>query len=144
MTMKIFISWSGPKSHHVAKALRNWLPDVIQSLRPWLSSADIPRGGRWGLELARELDGTKAGVICLTKHNQKSPWLLFEAGALGKALEHTLVGTYLIGMKNTDLEEGPLTQFQASVADKENTFELLSSINRALESESLAEAQLRR
>lgn len=44
--MKIFISWSGPKSGAVAKALREWLPLVVNAFEPFLSSDDIDKGTR--------------------------------------------------------------------------------------------------
>lgn len=67
--MKVFISWSGPRSKAVAEALRDWLPDVMQALKPWVSSEDIRKGKQWNLELTRELEGTHVGVICLTPEN---------------------------------------------------------------------------
>lgn len=36
--MKVFISWSGQTSHHVAQALYNWFPKVIQTIEPFLSN----------------------------------------------------------------------------------------------------------
>ena len=42
--MKVFISWSGNKSHKVAMIFREWLPSVIQSLEPYVSSEDIDKG----------------------------------------------------------------------------------------------------
>ncbi len=70
--MKVFISWSGEQSRIVAEALRDWLPDVIQAIEPFLSSHDIPKGARWGLELAHELEGTSVGIICLTSEFDRS------------------------------------------------------------------------
>src|SRR5688572_18638179 len=110
--MKVFISWSGERSKAVAVALREWLPDVIQSVHPWLSSEDIDAGLRWNDEVTRELSQTRFGIICLTAENQTAPWILFEAGALAKTIEKTHVVPYLIGLEPTDVQRGPLAQFQ--------------------------------
>ena len=50
--MKIFVSWSGDFSHAVAKALKDWLPNVIQAVEVFLSSEDIAKGSQWFHELA--------------------------------------------------------------------------------------------
>jgi hypothetical protein len=129
--MKIFISWSGARSEALANALRSWLTDVIQMLDPWISSQDIDKGRRWDFEIANELDQSNVGIICLTRENINAPWILFEAGALAKALGRSLVCPYLLDLKPTELT-GPLAQFQVTVANEEDTCKLLRTINKAL------------
>src|SRR3954469_20494730 len=83
---RVFISWSGDTSRQVAEALKDWLPEVIEGIEPWLSTQDLTAGMRWGSELASQLERTDFGVICLTPDNLQAPWILFEAGALAKAV----------------------------------------------------------
>src|SRR4051812_29919367 len=129
--MKIFISWSGVPSRAVAEALRDWLPKVIQSLRPWISSRDIPKGTRWRQRLAEELQDAKVGIICLTPTNLNENWILFEAGAMAKSLAESLVCTYLYGVRPAEII-GPLSEFQATRAEHDDTKGLLTTINSAL------------
>lgn len=131
--MKVLISWSGEPSRTVAHTLRTWLPLVIQSVKPWVSEADIKAGARWGTELSVELNDTKFGIICLTRSNQRAPWIMFEAGALAKTLEGTYVVPYLIDLNPADVEPGPLTQFQAKRATRDETWALVQTVNSASE-----------
>jgi hypothetical protein len=96
--MKVFISWSGPRSRHVARALHDWLPDIVQYVEPWMSHEDIQAGARWSPEINDQLSQTKFGIICLTPENQHKPWLAFEAGALAKTVDDAYVVPYLIDM----------------------------------------------
>lgn len=59
--MKLFISWSGDTSHELALALRDWLPDVLQSIEPWVSSEDISKGSFWLPEINNALREAKFG-----------------------------------------------------------------------------------
>ena len=127
--MKVFISWSGGRSNKVARALSEWLPSVIQAIKPWMSE-QIAKGVRWGPEMARALEETRFGIVCLTPENLTAPWILFETGALSKTIESTHVCPYLLGLKPADLQ-GPLAQFQAAKADATDTLELVKSINAA-------------
>ena len=129
--MKVFISWSGEPSRLVAEALRGWLPQVIQAVQPWMSAADVDKGARWAAEIAGQLEGTKVGILCLTPANLTAPWLLFEAGALSKTLANTYVCPYLLGLEVTDIQ-GPLAQFQATRANRDDTLRLVKTINSAL------------
>jgi transposase len=139
--MKLFISWSGEVSRLLAESLREWLPSVIQAVEPWMSGEDIGKGARWGVNLISELASTTAGIICVTPDNLDSPWVNFEAGALSRTIEATLVCPYLLGMKPTDLR-GPLVQFQAAEAEKDDTRRLIKTLNIALGDNALPDKQL--
>lgn len=141
--LKIFLSWSGERSLHVATALRDWLPFLLPSVKPWLSSTDIEKGARWATDVARELDQTSLGIICLTRENLKNPWILFEAGALSKSQSVAFVCTYLLELEPNDVGQ-PLGQFQATRATKTDTRELLGTLNRALGEDQVTDERLDR
>ena len=139
--MKVFISWSGETSKAVAETLHDWIPNVIQAVKPWISSENIDKGARWSADMAKQLGETRVGVICLTPDNLEEPWILFEAGALSKTLEQTYVCPYLFGVKPSNLK-GPLVQFQATNANKTDTQKLVLTINKALGEKALDNKQL--
>jgi hypothetical protein len=142
--MKVFISWSGEKSRAVAHTLREWLPSVIQAIEPWMSADDIDAGARWNVAINSELKEGSFGIICLTKSNQTAPWIMFEAGALAKAIDGTHVVPYLIDLPRSDIvRNSPLTQFQAKQADDEGTWQIIKAINKSMPNPLLDE-QLRR
>ena len=60
--MKVFIGWSGGASRLVAQALREWLCNIIQAIKPWMSEEDINKGAQWNSELANNLEETS--VVC--------------------------------------------------------------------------------
>ena len=93
--MNVFISWSGKSSEAVAQALTNWLPDVIQPVKPFMSRENIRKGALWRQVIAQQLRDSKFGILCLTRDNLDATWLHFEAGAIAKAVDDSLVWTYL-------------------------------------------------
>lgn len=127
--MKVFLGWSGGRSYEVAKAFEEWLPKVIQAIDPFISS-EISKGKRWGAVIADELEGTKVGIICLTKENLNENWILFEAGALSKTKDAN-VCTFLLDLKSTDIEE-PLASFQHTTFEKEDIRKLMDTINETV------------
>src|ERR1700676_413043 len=137
--MKVFLSWSGELSHKVALAFREWLPSVIQSIEPYVSSEDIDKGTRWSAEMAEQLEKSRYGIICVTKENAGKPWINFEAGALSRSIEKSTVlpfssavSPFLFDLKSSDLE-GPLTQFQYVINEQNDIRKLVSSINNKVD-----------
>ncbi|MGO9263654.1 MAG: toll/interleukin-1 receptor domain-containing protein [Candidatus Binataceae bacterium] len=130
--MEVFISWSGECSKYVAKCLHVWLKQVIQMVKPWMSSEDILAGARWNAEIAKHLSETKFGVICVTPENLNAPWLVFESGAIAKTIDDkTHVCQYLIGLHEIDPLH-PLSQFQCKPTTKEGTYDVVRSMHSAL------------
>jgi hypothetical protein len=131
--MDVFISWSGERSKYVAECLHVWLKQVIQMVKPWMSSADILAGARWNAEISRHLSETKFGVICVTPENLVSaPWLTFEAGAIAKTIDdRTFVCPYLIGLDEIDPQH-PLSQFQCKGTTEKDTYDMVRSMHSAL------------
>lgn len=135
--MRVFLSWSGDSSRQAALVLRDWIPKVIQSVAPWMSFEDIGKGKRWGGELARELDESRFGIICLTPDNLHSAWIHFEAGAVAKSiagsLEQGRVTPLLLGVQPSAMP-GPLAHFQATTFDSADFYRLMTDLNGATES----------
>src|SRR5258707_22079 len=117
--MKIFISWSGKQSLSVATALRDWLPYIFNGAELFVSSEDIRKGKRWLLEVAKELDSSNFGIVCLTRENLEAPWVIFEAGALSKSFKEASVSTLLVGGLGIADIKGPLSHFQHTIFEKE-------------------------
>ncbi|MDN3593486.1 TIR domain-containing protein [Zunongwangia endophytica] len=124
-------------SRDIAEILRQWIPGVIQAAKPYYSPDDITKGTRWNSEISKELDASKVGIICLTKDNLNSPWIMFEAGALSKNLEKSKVCPILFGIEPSDIK-GPLIQFQASKFSKKEIKRVTKMINEELSDSSLS------
>ena len=131
--MKVFISWSGTRSRAMGEALQDWLKLVFADpslVEPWVSSRDMGAGD-WREILKQRLKETDAGIVCVTREAFTPSWMLYEAGVLSKSMENEFVVPYLLDMNKDELE-GPLEQFQVSEARKEDTRNLVRTINSAL------------
>lgn len=126
--MKIFLSWSGPRSKHVASIFREWLPSVLQAIVPYFTPTDIEKGTRWSTEISGELDSCSVGLVFLTKENRHADWIMFESGALSKKLEKTRLCPVLLDFEPSDLE-APLNQFQVTPFNKEEVKKLIEVLN---------------
>lgn len=126
--MQIFISWSGEKSKQIGEAFRHWLPEVIQSVRPYFTPDDVAKGQRWAADIAESLHSSQFGLFCLTAENLTAPWLLFEAGAVSKDGRNGKVCPLLFGVDPTQLS-GPLLQFQATPYSQDEVFKFMKAVN---------------
>lgn len=127
--MRIFISWSGDLARQVAEALRDWLPVLFDGIDPWMSAADIDAGQRGLNEIEESLATAKFGIIVLTRQNQGTPWINFEAGALSRALddaEHR-VAPLIVDGRISDVT-GPIAQFQVNLMNERGIFNIVRSI----------------
>jgi DNA-binding CsgD family transcriptional regulator len=128
MSSRIFISWSGQRSHSLAVALKEWLPDVIHDVQVWVSSHTIQAGANWATKLSEILAECQLGIAIVTPENQRAPWLLFEAGAISRSLEEGRLIPLLLDLAPENLEM-PIAQYQTVQADRGGIQSLLEAIN---------------
>jgi len=124
----VFLAWSGPASQKVASVLYDHLPLIINAVEPYMSDEDVEKGTRWVSEISRHLEACGCGVLCITPENLKSQWMHFEAGALSKVIDKSLVCPFLVGVKQSSLK-GPLTMFQATASAKNDFYRLVKTLN---------------
>jgi hypothetical protein len=140
--MRIFIAWSGLRSQAIAKHLRSWFPNFIQALKPFLSTEDIAAGSRWSANIAKQLQDSDFGVICLTRDNIFSPWIHFESGALSVPYEKERVCPILVDREIGNRLPDTLKQFQLTTITKDNFGNLLRRFNSRLELSALSDQLL--
>jgi hypothetical protein len=68
-----------------------------------MSDEDIETGARWAEAIGSNLSDSNYGIVVVTKDNQQKPWLLFEAGALSKAIKEARVVPLLADLAPADL-----------------------------------------
>ncbi|MEW8026108.1 MAG: hypothetical protein AB2803_20650 [Candidatus Thiodiazotropha sp.] len=129
--MKLFVSWSGPRSKEMAEFLKDWLGNIFQSLEIFFSG-DIQKGRGWHSSIIDELESCDMGIFLLTRKNLQAQWLNYEAGAIAKRFSHSNAFTLLIddGLDPNSL--GPLSHFQATHMNEKDIKKLLYSINDCL------------
>jgi TIR domain len=130
LATRIFISWSGDLSRKLGEAVRDWLPASLQYVKPYFSPQDIEKGTKWDSEIAKELEASDIGLVCLTQDNTQKPWILFEAGALSKSIDKSRVCTLLFNLEPAEVK-GPLAGFQATRFDRDDFKRLVVTINDA-------------
>jgi hypothetical protein len=130
--MKVFISWSGNRSNKIAECLKEWLAMVLRT-DAFVSSCDIKTGELWRTKISNELSTTDYGIICLTKDNVLSPWILFEAGALSKNRTSRVI-PLCFGFSPSEIpHNNPLSSFQGAEYSKIKIKNIVESLNSTLE-----------
>ena len=97
-----------------------------------MSSKDIDKGKQWFGELQDFLGEATSCIICITAENVRSPWIYYETGAIAAKKQDVLVCPYLVGVGVSMIADGPLSQYQCTEANKEDTLALVKSLNKAL------------
>lgn len=88
--MNIFISWSKAKSMQYALRTKALLESLDPSINVFVSEVDIHGGEDVQEEIIHRIIECDKLVLCFTKENKKSPWLLFEAG-YARGLRKTVI-----------------------------------------------------
>ncbi len=88
--MKIFISWSKKPSMEYALKTKDLLEKLDSSIRAFVSEKDILAGEDVQNEIINKISECDKLILCFTKENKRSPWLLFEAG-YARGLHKTVI-----------------------------------------------------
>ena len=135
--MNIFLSWSGKKSHMVAKSFERCLKTIFHAPDIYLSSS-MDKGIRWNPALNQALEQADFGILCMTKENCFAPWIIYEAGVLSRttlkesATLQERVAPFLLDVRPDELPS-PLSEFQFTVFEKTDLMNLVQTINQCHE-----------
>ena len=88
--MDVFISWSKKISKDYAISTKKLLESIDSSIHAFVSEADISPGEDVQKKIIQKIEECDKLVLCFTKDNKKSPWLLFEAG-YARGLKKTVI-----------------------------------------------------
>jgi len=159
--MSIFISWSGDRSHAIARGIKKLLLATVRTLRDEdvFISDQIEKGMAWFDAIAEELQRSQVGIVCLTPENLQSPWLHFEAGALARRMtegspstatnenegtpeprssrHRNQLFTVLHGVTGAEVR-GPLSAYHATSTTRAEMGDLFRSVARILDDRTLA------
>ena len=126
---RVFISWSGPTSKSIARALKEAIESAFSrdEVTVFFSDRDLSAGSEWYQSIKNELRESSVGILCLTPENIDAPWIYFEAGAMAMRYNQPAVVPLLI---NVELpEKSPLRQLHCRSFDEEGMISLLETIS---------------
>jgi hypothetical protein len=116
--------------------MKDWIEFLFPSgIDVWLSTqGDSIRPGAFAVpQIIKGLRQSDYGVFCFTKDNIKSPWMMFEAGAICKQDNTTseIEGAYTILFEGgiDDLRGTPLEQLQHTLFNEDSMYKFFSAVN---------------
>jgi hypothetical protein len=129
-------------SHHaddekIAEAFSSLLGSVSAGVLKSFRSSDkkgtqgIEYGVEWFSEIMRKLNESSAVICLLTKNSINKPWILYEAGVARGKLESSVLGVAL-GVKLSDVLNGPFAQFQNCSDDEDSLTKLVMQLVRTI------------
>jgi predicted nucleotide-binding protein len=127
--MRVYLSWSGQLSHTVANLLRDWLPEVLETVEPWLASADAT---------SEERDYSKSEydviIPCVTRDNTEALGNAIPIGAIYQlpSDDFPAVMVVLVGVKLSDLS-GIIRMFDSAGLSEKGMQTLLGALNERAE-----------
>lgn len=78
--MKVFISWSKRVGMQYAIKTKELLESIDPEINAFVSEADIVAGEDVQSKIISQIADCDKLILCFTRENKNSPWLLFEAG----------------------------------------------------------------
>jgi hypothetical protein len=130
--IRIFLSWSGGISEHVATQFKQKLTGLLGDEVDPFFSKDIAGGARGIHVIEQALREANHSLLFLTRQNRGREWIPFEAGAVAKNPDKSLVCPILIGFPHEELEE-PLSLFQTKqITDVSGIVGVFNSIFQAV------------
>ena len=98
-------------------------------MKIFFSPTDVEPGGLWRAVLKRALTKADIGVFFLTGEAGRSPWVLFEGGAVGK-LPGSRVFTIMVDLDTR--VPPPFKQYQATQLERDDIWRLIQAIRKQL------------
>src|SRR5258706_2649788 len=129
--MKLLIIWSGEVSRRVGTLLRDFFSNALKGVEPFLSEHDLDVETPWAAALAAQLRDADFAVVCLTREDLTSPWLLFEAGALTVLPAERACCLLFDGLIHSELP-APLAHYWSGGFTEIHVSALLQKVNERL------------
>ncbi|MGI1671034.1 MAG: toll/interleukin-1 receptor domain-containing protein [Neptuniibacter sp.] len=129
--MKVFISWSGPKSKEMSIILERWMSLIFPHIQFFISD-EIEKGSNFLEIILKELNEASLGIFLLTKGNTSSQWIQFEAGAFASKGDDSKIFPIWLDPDIDISDTGPLRFYQGCFVNQKDIKLLIKSINNSL------------